>query len=480
MDIRQLDALDDLDFSGKRVTVVGLGIEGVDLVRYLSRRGASVTVSDSKPAEKLADRMGDLAGLPVRLSLGSNRTEDVCEADAVFVSQGVPLDLPALRLARERGIRISSMLGLFLDLCPGPIAGITGSSGKTTTTALVGDMFQADERPVFVGGNIGVGLLEHLDSIRPYTWAVLEVSHTQLQLVERSPHVAAVLNITPNHLDRFSWDEYRQLKANLIRFQQQEDITVLGYDDAECRALAGDVKGRLVWFSATRDVPGEGIFVRDGWAIRRCASLEERLFRLGDLRLRGAHNRANAVAATAVAAACGVSGDAIACAIESFRGVPHRLEKVGEADGVQYYNDSIATTPERTLAGIRSFGEPIVLLLGGRDKALSLQELAHESLRRCRAVILFGESAAKLQAAMTASPGAGSAAVVTVQTLPEAVEAARTLAHRGDVVLMSPAGTSYDAYENFERRGEHFRALVQQMIKPVLSAAEGEEQPSLP
>src|SRR3990172_8196899 len=303
MDVRQLDDLDDLDFSGKRVTVVGMGIEGLDLVRYLSRRGASVTLSDYKPAEKLADRINDLAGLPVRLSLGSNRTEDICEADAVFVSQGVPLDLPALQLARERGIPISSMLGLFLELCPGPIAGITGSSGKTTTTALVGEMFQADERPVFVGGNIGVGLLEHLDSVRPYTWAVLEVSHTQLQLVERSPHVAAVLNITPNHLDRFTWDDYRRLKANLIRFQQAGDIAVLGYDDPECRTLAGDVKGRLVWFSTTRDVPGDGVFVRDGWALWRCGSLKERLFRLGDLKLRGAHNQANAVAGAAVAAA---------------------------------------------------------------------------------------------------------------------------------------------------------------------------------
>src|SRR3990170_7808100 len=155
MDVRQLDDLDDLDFSGKKVTVVGLGIEGVALFRYLSRRGASVTVSDSKPAEKLADRINDLAGLPVRLSLGSNRAEDICEADAVFVSQGVPLDLPGLQLARERGIPISSMLGLFLDLCPGPIAGITGSSGKTTTTALGGEMVEGDERPGFGGGKMG-------------------------------------------------------------------------------------------------------------------------------------------------------------------------------------------------------------------------------------------------------------------------------------------------------------------------------------
>ena len=487
--------LDDLDFADKRVTVVGLGIEGVDLVRYLAGQGALVTVSDSKPPEKLADSLREIADLPVRLSLGGNDPAVIADCDAVFVSQSVPLDLPPLQEARSRGLPLISMVGLFMDLCPGPIAGVTGSSGKTTTTALVGEMFQADERPVFVGGNIGVALLDHLDSVRAYTWSVLEVSHTQLQLVDRSPYVAAVLNITPNHLDRFSWDEYRRLKANLIRFQTRDDIAVLGHDDPEARALQPLVQGRLLWFSLGGAVPGDGVCVSDGWAHVRLGRLRQPLFPMDSLRLRGRHNQANALAAAAIAIASGVAPEAIACAVEGFRGVPHRLELAGEVNGARYYNDSIATTPERTLAALRSFDEPIVLLLGGRDKHLPLEELAREALRRCRAVVLFGESAAKLEEAFRAAGVPRRGQLQRAPGLTEAVAAAHAAARPGDVVLLSPACTSYDAYDNFERRGDHFRSLVQQMIKPVLSpdppspalpgdpggsAAEGEVQPSLP
>ncbi len=467
MDIHRLG---DLDFADKRVTVVGLGIEGVDLVRYLSRRGADVTISDSKPRERLGPRIEQVAGLHVHLSLGSNKPEEIAQAEAVFVSQGVPLDLPGIREARGRGVPLGSMLGLYMELCPGPIAGITGSSGKSTTTALVGEMFRADERPVFVGGNIGIGLLDHLVDVRPYTWSVLEISHTQLQLVESSPHVAALLNITPNHLDRFSWHDYVRLKTNILRFQTREDIAVLNRDDPQSRAARPLVRGRLSWFTMTPALPADGVCVRDGMAVLRCGKLEERLFPLADLRLRGAHNQANSVAAAAIASAAGVSPDAIACAIDAFRGVPHRLELVGEAGGVAYYNDSIATTPERALAGLRSFEEPVVLLLGGRDKRLPLEELAAETARRCRAVVLFGESAGKLQDALRDT--SSRVPVVRVETLPEAVEAATGSAQPGNVVLLSPACNSYDAYENFERRGEHFRALVAPLVKEV--------QPSLP
>lgn len=460
IDLKQLDRL---DFAGKNVTVVGLGIEGVDFVRYLARRGANVTISDSKPPDKLADRLRDVEGLPVSLSLGRNDNAAVTEADAVFVSQSVPLDLPAIRQARERGIPLHSMVGLFLELAPGPVVGITGSSGKTTTTALVAEMLRADERPVFVGGNIGVGLLEHLPSLRPYTWSVLEVSHTQLQLVDRSPHIAAVLNITPNHLDRFSWDDYCRLKSNLIRYQAPEDIAILGYDDPETRRLGSMVKGRLLWFTMGPKLRDEGVYVRSGIAIARLDGREEPLFQLASVTLRGRHNQENAVAAAAIAVACGVSPDAIAVAVAAFRGVPHRLEGVGEVAGAKYYNDSIATTPERTLAGLRSFEEPIVLLLGGRDKQLPLDDMAREALQRCRGIVLFGESAGLLQKALGRQTNKRNVPVARVETLAEAVSSARRMAQPGDVVLLSPACTSYDAYENFEQRGEHFRELVQEV-----------------
>jgi UDP-N-acetylmuramoylalanine--D-glutamate ligase len=447
----------ELDFTDKRVTVVGLGVEGVDMVRFLSRHHAEVTVSDSKTRERLAERLLDVERLGVNLSLGTNDEAAIAAAEALFVSQGVPLDLPLLKTARDHGVPFMSMVGLFFELCPGPIVGITGSSGKSTTTALVNEMLEADDRDIFVGGNIGVGLLDHLADIRPYTWSVLEISHTQLQIVERSPHVAAVLNITPNHLDRFRWDDYRALKARILAFQEADDVAVLGYDNAETRALAEKVRGRLVWFSMTDAAPGDAVFVRDGTAIWRWNGNEQPLFALADVRLRGEHNRENAIAAAAIALACGASPAAVAIGVRAFGGIAHRLEFVAEAGGVSYYNDSIATTPERTLAGIRSFDEPIVLLLGGRDKELPLQELAAEAQKRCRAAVLFGEAAAKLQGALAA---AGSLQVVRTETLDEAAQAAAGLAQPGDVVLLSPACTSYDAYDNFEERGTHFRELV--------------------
>jgi len=461
--------LGDLDFADKRVTVVGLGVEGFDLASYLSRHGADVTVSDAKTPEKLGSRVSDVERLGVHLSLGKNDARAISEADALFVSQGVPLDLPPLMEARERGVPFASMVSLFLELCTGPIVGITGSSGKTTTTALVGEMFQADERPVFVGGNIGVGLLDDLPAVRPYTWTVLELSHTQLQLVERSAHVAAVLNITPNHLDRFSWDEYRELKANAIRFQSADDTTVLNHDDPECRALEPLVKGRLLWTTLGDALPVDGVLVRDGWASLRLGTEEQPLFDLDSLRLRGRHNAANAVAAAAIATACGVSPAAIACAAETFAGEPHRLEHVAEIDGVNYYNDSIATTPERTLAGLRSFDEPIVLLLGGRGKNLPVDDLVALAAQRCREVILFGEAAPTLEAAFRKLSDT-KPKVTRAEALPDAVARASATARSGDVVLLSPAGTSYDAYDSFDQRGDHFRALVQALVKEVATS----------
>ncbi len=459
--------LDREFLAGKRVTVLGLGIEGVDLVRFLAAHGAIVTASDSKTADRLEHALQRLEGLPVTYSLGANRPEDVATADHVFVSQSVPLDIPAVEEARRRGIPVSSMTRLFMDLCPGTIVGITGSSGKTTTTALVGAMFAASGRDHVVGGNIGVGLLDLLAGVTERTWVVLEISHTQLQLTDRSPHVACVLNVTPNHLDRFSWDEYRQLKRNILAHQGARDIAVLNRDDPESAALAGVATGAVHWFSAGAPPDGDGAYVRDGMVTLRRGGADEAVVLVSDIPLRGEHNVANVVAATAVAGACGLPTDAIANAVLSFRPVPHRLEFVAEIDGVSYYNDSIATTPERTRAGMRSFEEPLVLLLGGREKSLPLEDLAHDALERCHAVIVFGEAATLLEAQLEASaasvPFESRPLVERALTLDEAVRAARDAAVPGDVVLLSPACTSFDAYDNFEQRGDHFRRIVHAM-----------------
>lgn len=464
------------DFRGKRVTVVGLGIEGVDLARYLVGKGALVTVSDSRPAERLTPRLRDLDGLPVILSLGRNDPADTITADHVFVSQGVPLDIPALTAARDRGVPLDSMMRLFLDLCPGPVVGITGSSGKTTVTSLVGAIFAAAGKDHVVGGNIGVELLSLLDDIGPETWVVLEISHTQLALTAKSPHVACVLNVTPNHLDRYSWESYVDLKRNILRHQTAGDVAVLGYDNAVSRSLASDTRGKVVFFSDGADTPAPAALLRGDMIIWRDRVKDTPVLSVDDIPLRGRHNVANVLAATAVASACGIPADAIATAVRGFKAVPHRLEFVAAVDGVAYYNDSIATTPERTLAGVRSFQGPIVLLLGGREKHLPLDEMFREVCGRCRALVFFGEARETLVAAARAASDAVDQNKRpdrhVVDTLDDAVPAARAAARPGDVVLLSPACTSFDAYDNFEERGEHFRRLV-----TAMTSTEGRSRP---
>lgn len=455
---------DKPELRGKKVTVVGLGIEGVDLARYLVGQGADVTVSDVRTAERLAPRLRELDGLPVRLALGANDPADTVAADIVFVSQGVPLRIPALVAAREKGVPLSSMTRLFLELCPGPVIGVTGSSGKTTVTSLVGAMLATAGKRHVVGGNIGVGLLALLGEITPDTLVVLEMSHTQLELAGKSPHIACVLNITPNHLDQYSWAEYVALKENILCYQTGNDVAVMNHDDDQTRLMTSKAQGKVVRFSLTGDFEGDGAFARAGWVVWRAGGREQPVVAVGDIPLRGEHNVSNVLAATAVASVAGADARDIAKAVRDFKAVPHRLEFVAEVDGVRYFNDSIATTPERTLAGMRSFEEPLVLLLGGREKRLPLEEMMREMWRRCRAAVFFGEARETLAAAARAAGDdvtpENAPNIEIVASLDEAVAAARAAAKAGDVVLLSPACTSFDAYDNFEQRGDHFRRLV--------------------
>ena len=451
------------------MTVVGLGIEGIDLTRFLAARGARVTVSDARPAEALGEALAAVGGLAEAFDLGANRESALLGADCVFVSQGVPPDLPALRAARRAGVPLSSMTRLFLELCPAPVAGVTGSSGKTTTTALVGAMLEAEGADHVVGGNIGVGLLGLLDRIAPDTRVVLELSHTQLQSVDRSPHVACVTNVTPNHLDAWSWSSYVGLKRRIFEHQRPGDTAIFHIDDEVAAGFADEAPALVRYTSVERALPGDGATVSGGFVVRVEDGRERAVIERAAIPLRGAHNVANVVSAVAVSSLLGVGDEAAARAVRGFGGVPHRLEETARAGGVTWVNDSIATTPERTLAGLRSYGEPIVLLLGGRDKRLPLTELAHEAAARCRAVIGFGEAAATFLEAVRAARDGDRPALREAADVGEAVEAAAALARPGDVVLCSPAGTSFDAYRNFEERGAAFRAAV--------AAAAGEGAP---
>jgi UDP-N-acetylmuramoylalanine--D-glutamate ligase len=445
-----------MSWEGKRVAVIGFSIEGADVARYFAGHGASVVVSTMAVPESQGAARDELTARGVTFHVGSNEAEHVVGADLVCVSQGVPLGIPAVVAAREAGIPLHSMTSFFFEHYPGPIVGITGSSGKTTTTSLVDAMFTAAGRAHVLGGNIGVGLLGLLDGASARTPAVLEVSHTQLQLLERSPQIAALTNVTPNHLDQFTWDEYVALKRRIFEFQSAREVCVFNADDPVSRELAPNAPGDVFLFSIGGDHGVSGAFVTDGLICLRREGRSYRALPIDEIPLRGRHNVANVAAATAIAAACGITPDVVAQAVHAFKPPAHRLELVATVNGVDYYNDSIATAPERTVAALKSFDEPVVLLLGGRDKQLPLDEMLPQAKTSCRAVVTFGESGSMLA---DAAEGAGLS-VTRCETVVEAVEAASKLAQAGDVVLLAPSGTSFDAYENFEARGEDFRRAV--------------------
>lgn len=494
------------DFAGTRALVVGLAREGTALTRFLVERGAGVTVTDVKPAEALVASMAALAGLPVSYALGGHPMRLLDDADILFVSPGVPLEIGFLVEARQRGLPLSSETRLFSRLCPAMVVGITGSSGKTTTTALVGEMLKSAGWRIWVGGNIGRPLIGHLDEMRPTEMVIMELSSFQLEFFapwrepiqeqdgkERegvlfdaagwSPPISAVLNITPNHLDRHpTMEAYTAAKAQILNHQRAGDVAVLNLDNPvtlQMGQLAEHQGQRILWFSLERDVE-EGAFCRGDELVLRLGGQEEVLCRVQDLKLLGRHNLANMLAASALVAAVsarfpeaagplqgedGLSVEALRKAATSFRGVEHRLELVRERHGVLWYNDSIATTPERTVAALRSFDLPIVLLAGGRDKHLPWDEMATLTWRKVRHLILFGEAADLIKSAMADAERAAGDSPYPMQlhhagSLQRAVKLADQWAQPGDVVLLSPGGTSFDAYPDFVARGEHFRQLV--------------------
>jgi UDP-N-acetylmuramoylalanine--D-glutamate ligase len=423
--------------------------------------------------------------------LGEHPLSLLDECDLLCLSGGVPPETPLPQEARRRGIPLSNDSLLTLHLSAAPMMGITGSSGKTTTTTLVGEMLEAAGFRPWVGGNIGMPLIDRIplgvqaEGEVPEL-LVLELSSFQLQLFDASPQVSAVLNVTPNHLDRHpSMAHYTAAKANILRYQSRADTAVLGVDDAVTGrwwrtgrieigadtgqpALSEPVAARRVGFSLKETV-SEGAYLRtrDQRLVWRDRDQGAEICSVSELKLLGRHNVANVLAACAVSGVAGATPAAMRQVATTFAGVAHRLELVGEAGGVRWYNDSIATSPERVVAALESFDAPLTLLAGGRDKHLPWERFAELVLERVRRLVLFGEAAdliaGAVEAAQSRAAGGrvvGPLEVVHCRDLDEAVQAAARLAQPDDVVLLSPGGTSFDAYRDFEERGEHFRRLV--------------------
>ena len=447
-------------FAGKRVTVVGLAREGVSLVRFLAGIGAEVTANDHSSAEELATALESLAGLPVRFAMGGHPEEIFRDVETVFVSPGVPQQLGFLVEARRQGATLSSETQLFFELCRGKLVGITGSSGKTTTTSLVGEMLKRAGMPVHVGGNIGVPLLEKIDQIGTEDWVVLEMSSFQLETLPYSTGIGVILNVTPNHLDRHDdMGSYAAAKWNMLSHQHPEDWAILSADDPVASGLKP--VGRSLGFSMER--PVDGSYLEGDRIVLRRGSAVETVCDVSQVQLRGRHNLYNVAAASAIASAVGVPVEAMKNAVVGFRGVAHRLEIVGELDGVIYCNDSIATAPERSMASLRSFDEPIVLIAGGRDKHLPMEEWGALIRRRVKALVLLGEATPLIERAVLEAPGPALPPILKAVTMVEAVDLARGAAKPGDVVLLAPGGTSFDQFKDFEERGDCFRHCVRNL-----------------
>lgn len=467
-------------WQGKQTAIIGAARQGLALARYLLNQGAHVVLTDRLPFEQLASARQALADI---LEAGENLTwvtgghpfSILAGLDILFLSGGASPDLPIAREAARRGIALSNDSQVFLEAAPCQVIGITGSAGKTTTTTLVGRMATSflqgsnPQRRVWVGGNIGSPLIANLDQMHAGDLAVMELSSFQLEIMTRAPQVAAVLNITPNHLDRHGTMEvYTAAKANILIHQDSDDSAILGRDDPGAWSLAPQVQGRL-WSFGFSELPGdklgayaqgESILLRQAENARGIPVLES-----SEIALRGLHNRLNVMAACAIAAAAGLPIEAMRTGVSGFTGVAHRLEYVRTWGGADWYNDSIATAPERAMAAVRSFDEPLVLLAGGRDKNLPWEDFVALIRRRVDHLVVFGEAAEIILQTLdrTADPGRAAGGLQSISRcadLRQAVNKAAALVQPGDVVLLSPGGTSFDEFQDFEERGVCFAQLV--------------------
>ncbi len=448
------------DLKDKRVLVVGLGRSGVAAARFLKAKGARVTVSDSRPAALISE-LSTLLDEGIMVEAGSHGLLTFRRQDLIVISPGVPGTVPELRTVRSLGMHIIGELELGAVFLQGEIVAITGSNGKTTTTALLGEIFAASGRPTLVGGNIGRPVVEMVAESSAETWSVLEVSSFQLETIEHfRPRIALVLNITPDHLDRHgSFENYLAAKARITENQTAADFLILNAEDAETQRMASKTDARIFWFSSRRAIK-QGAFVHGEGIYFRAAEggTPEPVMPVAEIPLLGAHNVDNVLAAICAARLAGIPVEVIRRAVVAFKAVEHRLEFVRELDGVRFFNDSKATNVDATSKALAAFPGGVHLILGGKDKDsdyATLLPLLHE---RVKAVIIIGSAAEKIETHL-----APFARIERAGTLDRAVALAYREAAPGDVVLLAPACASFDQFENYEQRGSVFKQLVAQL-----------------
>lgn len=443
---------------GKTVAVIGIGVSNRPLIELLAARGISVTARDRQQRQALGDYAGHLEAMGCRLCLGEEYLDGLNE-DVIFRTPGMRPDVPELAAAVARGSTLTSEMEVFFEVCPCPIIAVTGSDGKTTTTTIIAELLRSAGKTVHLGGNIGHPLLAETPSIQPEDVAALELSSFQLMTMGRSPHIAVITNLSPNHLDvHKDFAEYITAKENIFTHQNTQDIAVFNADNSITAQQAERALGRARLFSRKNEVE-DGVFLRDGKIIARHGGQERVVMNREDIRLPGEHNVENYLAA--IAAVDGmVSDDRITAFARSFGGVEHRIELIRTLDGVRWYNDSIASSPSRTIAGLRAFPEKVILIAGGKDKGISYAELGPVVNDHVKLLLLCGATAGVIRESVEQAENYQGMEIIDVADYHQAAQIARERAAEGDVVILSPASTSFDRFKNFMERGKAFKEVV--------------------
>ncbi len=439
----------------KKFAVIGAARSGIAVARLLQAHSARVFVSDSKPLKAMKEAAAQLDELSIPYEFGKH-TGKVQECDALVLSPGVPSNIPMVKLAAQNKKKIYSEIEIAYNYCKAPIVAITGSNGKTTTTSLIGDIFKRSGRKTFVAGNIGLAFSDIVEETDEKSVVVLEVSSFQLEHIDEfRPKVSVLLNISPDHLDRYaSYEDYIQAKFRIAENQRGRDVFIYNYDDTVVRDFAGTLAIKTMPFSREQKMKG-GVYSEEGKIVLSVEKKEESLMAASDVGIRGAHNLSNAMAAVLAAYAMDVDNKSIREGLKNFKGVEHRLEFVRELQGVKYVNDSKATNVDSVWYALQSFTEPIVLIAGGKDKGGSYAPLRPLVEKNVKAVMLIGEAAGKIEKELK-----DVTKCMHAISMEDAVKQARACAKSGDVVLLSPACASFDMFDNYEHRGRVFKEIV--------------------
>lgn len=449
----KLDAF-ERDIKQKKVTVIGIGISNLPLIKYLNRLGAEVTACDKRSADSLGKSYDELNALGVNMRLGEDYLSQI-DGDVIFKTPGMRYDIPELNAARERGAEVTSEMEVFFDICPCKIIAVTGSDGKTTTTTLINKMMEQEGYKTWLGGNIGNPLLTEVSKMQESDYVILELSSFQLHTLKKSPHIAVMTNISPNHLDMHKdYQEYIDAKKNIMLYQTSDDILVTNSGNEITKEIGEDAKGENRDFSSQSDAL---IHLKDNCIYYG----DEAIVKTEDIKIPGKHNVENYMAAIGAVHDL-VSKQSINAVARSFGGVEHRIELVRELDGVKYYNSSIDSSPNRTKNTLSVFPEKVIMISGGKDKGIPYDEIGPVIVDRVKVLVLIGATAGVIEAAVKKALKDAEAdiKIFHADTYSEAVLTAKENAHPGDVVLLSPASTSFDMFKNFEERGNLYKEIV--------------------